>query len=307
MIGLVKALTLFAVFWLLAAVSWGCTEQGAAPTVSGGSVGADGHLVVTFSNGQTLDVGRIDSFPGRSSPPGINVVGAHIDHEGHLVITLSDGQNIDAGAVGAPYSGGPSGSAGSFTSVVSQVAATIVRIETKTSKGLASGSGTIVDRRGYILTNAHVVAGSRSISVTLPDGSVLPAGLTAADKGQDLAVIKLASSRTDFPVMQLGVPEDVIVGEPVMAAGFPGGSGLPGPVTFTSGVISAIRQMSGMAFIQTDATINPGNSGGCLFVSTGKMIGVPTALVTPSLEKIENVNLAIPIDRVMAFLQQWVR
>jgi S1-C subfamily serine protease len=183
----------------------------------------------------------------------------------------------------------------------------IVRIDVTIANGLASGSGTIIDKRGYVVTNAHVVNNAQSIQATLKDGTVLAATVVGADTKQDIAVIKLTATQTDFPTMALGTKDDITVGEDVMAAGFPLGSGLPGPATFTSGVVSAVRAISGVTYIQTDAAINPGNSGGCLFTLSGKMIGIPTAGVLPSSQDFEEINLAIPIDQVAALIAQYVK
>ena len=92
-----------------------------------------------------------------------------------------------------------------------------------------------------------------------------------------------------------------------MTAGFPAGTDLPGPATFTVGIISALRTYSGSDYIQTDAPINPGSSGGCLVTLSGKMIGITTAGITPLREDFEDINLAIPIDQVTAFISQYVK
>jgi serine protease Do len=89
-----------------------------------------------------------------------------------------------------------------------------------------------------------------------------------------------------------------------MAAGFPLGTELEGPATFTQGVISAMRDLSGTTYIQTDTPINPGNSGGCLFTLSGKMVGIPSAGIVVSQQDFEDINLAIPIDQVTAFINQ---
>ena len=205
---------------------------------------------------------------------------------------------------------GLSGSAGSnsanstvsFAGLVPKVEPTIVRIDVTVARGSASGSGTIVDSRGYILTNDHVVSGAKRINVTFQNGTALTASVVAADPSIDLALLKVDTTRSDFPVMPLGTMADVIVGEPVMAVGFPGGSDLPGPATFSQGVISAMRPYQGVLYIQTDTPVNPGNSGGCLFALNGSMIGVPAAYLTPANQDFEDINLAIPIDQVKSFL-----
>ncbi|HTY82083.1 MAG TPA: trypsin-like peptidase domain-containing protein [Dehalococcoidales bacterium] len=287
----------------------GATATTAPPGVSvtGASVNNAGHLVLSFSNGQQVDAGSIIGPQGPAGPSGAGVTGASVSSSGHLLVTLSTGQTIDTGTVIGPQgpSGGASGS--SFANVIPQIENSIVRIDVTLNFGIASGSGTIVDARGYVLTNAHVVSGWRSIQVTLKDGTKLSATVTASDTNQDLAVIKLDSSRTDFPVISMGTMADVLVGEAVMAAGFPGGTNLPGPASFTSGIISALRTYQGASYIQTDAAINPGNSGGALVTLNGKMIGVPTAGIEPASQDFEDINLAIPINQASAYIAQVVK
>jgi len=246
---------------------------------------------------------------GLAGSAGVSVTDVSVNDAGHLILTLSDGQTIDAGSVIGPQ--GPAGtSAGpveSFANIVPQVEPTVVRIDVTLTHGLASGSGTIIDNRGYVITNAHVIAGGQSIKVTLMDGTILNATVIGSNTNQDLAIIKLNTTRTDFPVITLGTMSDVLVGEAVMAVGFPAGTDLPGPATFTVGIISALRTYSGSNYIQIDAPINPGNSGGCLVTLSGKMIGIPSAGITPPLEDYEEINLAIPINQVTTFIAQYVK
>jgi serine protease Do len=246
---------------------------------------------------------------GVPGPAGVSVASASVDNSGHLVLTLSNGQTINAGSVVGPQ--GPPGNSTSptspFAAIAAEIAPMIVRIDVTIRGGQASGSGTIIDKRGYIVTNEHVVSGAQSIKVTLKDGTVLSAAVIQADANQDLAIIKLTTTRTDFPVISLGTMADVSVGESVMAAGFPGGTDLPGPATFSAGIVSALRSYSSANYIQTDAAVNPGNSGGCLVTSSGKMIGIPTAGITPPTQDFENINLAIPIDQITTFITQYVK
>ncbi len=238
-------------------------------------------------------------------PAGASVSGALVDGTGHLVLTLTDGRTVDAGAVVGPTGlPGPTAVPAVFEDVVPRIDPAIVRIDVTVAGGLDSGSGTIVDKRGYVTTNAHVVSGAQSISATLMDGTVLPATVVASSTSQDLALLKLTSGRTDFPVVTLGTMADVAVGKSVMAAGFPGGTNLPGPATFTEGVVSALRTYAGARYIQTDTPINPGNSGGCLFTLDGRMVGIPSAGLVPTGKDFENINFVIPIDMVSAFLAQ---
>lgn len=246
---------------------------------------------------------------GAQGPAGVDITGAAVNDTGHLVLTLSNGETIDAGSVVGPQGpvGPTSSSASSFDSVVPQVEPNIVRIDVTVSGGLDSGSGTIIDNRGYIVTNNHVVAGEQGINVTLMDGTVLPATVIGTDAKQDLAIIKLTTTRTDFSTMPLGTMADVTVGESVCAMGFPAGTDLSGPATFTSGVVSALRTYSGSDYIQTDTPINPGNSGGCLFTLSGKMVGIPTAGITPTNQDYEDINLVIPINQVSDFIALYVK
>jgi len=287
----------------------GCSTS--ASGISGAAVNSSGHLVLTLTNGQTLDAGSVVGPQGNSGSagaPGASISNALVNGAGHLIITLSSGQTLDSGAVVGPA--GPSGTAvssSSFVPIVQQIEPKIVRIDVTLTNGTASGSGTIVDNRGYILTNAHVVSGSQSIRVTIKDGTVLNATVTASNSNLDLAIIKTTTSRTDFPVITMGTMADVLVGEEVMTAGFPGGTDIPGPATFSMGIISAIRNYSGSTYIQTDAAINPDNSGGALVTSSGKMVGVPSAGIAPGRLDIEDINLVIPIDQVSPFITQNIK
>jgi S1-C subfamily serine protease len=242
----------------------------------------------------------------------VSITGASVNSAGHLVLILSNGQTIDAGGVIGPqgpagFAGTSTGSVASFASIIPQVEPTIVRIDVTLTGGLASGSGTIIDNRGYVITNAHVITAGQSIKVTLKDGTILSTTVIGSDTNQDLAIIKLTTTRTDFPVMTLGTMADVLLGEDVMTAGFPAGTDLPGPATFTSGIISALRTYSGSNYIQIDAPVNPGNSGGCLVTLSGKMIGIPAAGITPPRQDFEDINLAIPVNQVTAFIAQYVK
>jgi len=280
----------------------GCTGA-TGVGITGASVNSAGHLIITLSNTQTIDSGNVLGPQGAS---GVSITGASINSAGHLVLTLSNGQTIDSGSVGVSQPAGDTVSQASFTSIVPQVAPAIVRIDVTIAGGLSSGSGSIIDNRGYIITNEHVIDGNQSIKVTLKDGTILDATVIGSDTDLDLAVIKLTTNRTDFPVIKLGTMADVIIGEDVMAAGFPGGTDLPGPASFTRGIVSALRTYTGSNYIQTDAAVNPGNSGGALVTLSGKMIGVPSAGITPSRQDFEDINLAIPIDRVSAFISRYV-
>ncbi len=139
-------------------------------------------------------------------------------------------------------------------------------------KMLGLGSGVIIDPRGYILTNDHVVQGADKITVTLPDGRKFDGELTGVDVRSDLAVVKITAP--DIPVAVIGSSESLKIGQWVVAIGNPFGNILDDPQpTVTSGVISALHRTLPQTakmdsdysdLIQTDAAINPGNSGGPL-------------------------------------------
>jgi S1-C subfamily serine protease len=152
------------------------------------------------------------------------------------------------------------------------------------------GSGVIVDKQGYIVTNFHVVHGATEIQVSLSDGRVLPARIVGVDSLTDLAVLKIPGD--DLVAAQWGDSDHVNVGAMVWAVGSP--FGLQSSITF--GIVSA-KHRSGKAgkvyqdFLQTDAAVNPGNSGGPLVDADGRVIGINTAIVG---EVYQGVSFAIP-------------
>ncbi len=163
------------------------------------------------------------------------------------------------------------------------------------------GSGVIVDPRGLVVTNEHVVAGAARIRVLLADGRELPASLVGADQSFDLAVLRIEPTSKDgkevkdLPSLRIGTASDLMIGETVIAIGNPFGLSH----TVTSGVISALHRMVRAKnrtyedFIQIDAQINPGNSGGPLLNVNGELIGINTAVHSGG----PGIGFAIPIDR----------
>lgn len=143
------------------------------------------------------------------------------------------------------------------------------------------GSGVIVDPRGYILTNNHVVERADQIEVDLSDGSTHKAKVVGTDPPTDLAVIQI-ESEGNFPAAPLGDSSSLVVGEWVLAIGNPFGFGH----TVTAGIVSAKGRVIGQGnyddFVQTDAAINPGNSGGPLVNMRGEVIGINTSIISAS-------------------------
>jgi Do/DeqQ family serine protease len=172
----------------------------------------------------------------------------------------------------------------------------------ETQQGL--GSGFLVDPKGTILTNNHVIAGADDVRVVLMDGRSLDAFVAGADPETDVAVVKIKNPPPDLRPVQLGDSERVRVGDYVLAIGNPLGLGQ----TVTMGIVSAKNRPLGGSildyedFIQTDAAINQGNSGGPLFNFNGEVVGVNSAILNPAVAM--NVGFAIPINLAMQVTRQ---
>ncbi|PSB67728.1 serine protease [filamentous cyanobacterium CCP1] len=178
--------------------------------------------------------------------------------------------------------------------VYRQASPAVVAIETRTG----SGSGSIVSEDGLVLTNAHVVRGSQTVTVRLADGREFEGEVVAYGQGGlDLAAVQIQANEDNLPYVPLAQPEAVEVGQRAFAIGSP--FGFQG--TFTTGIVSRIDRDRGL--IQTDAAINPGNSGGPLLNSRGELIGVNSAIFTPSNGSGNvGIGFAIATDRVDSFL-----
>lgn len=167
------------------------------------------------------------------------------------------------------------------------------------------GSGVILDAKsGYIVTNAHVVADANNISVTLHDGRIFRAKIIGLDKPTDIGVIQIEAK--NLSEAQLGDPNKLQVGDPVVAIGSPFGLSQ----SVTSGIVSAMQRSSlhieGFEnFIQTDAPINPGNSGGALVDASGNLVGINTAILTPEVGNI-GIGFAVPADMAKAVVEQLI-
>ncbi len=167
----------------------------------------------------------------------------------------------------------------------------------------SAGSGVIVDaKKGYILTNAHVVSNAEEIEVTLLDDRILTATVIGSDAGSDIAVIQVEPDSLDQ--IPLGDSDKLEVGDFVVAIGNPFGFSN----TVTSGIVSALGR-SGLNrdayedFIQTDAPINPGNSGGALITLNGELIGINSAIISSTGGNL-GIGFAIPINMAQTIMDQ---
>jgi Do/DeqQ family serine protease len=172
-------------------------------------------------------------------------------------------------------------------------------------KRTSLGSGVIIDgKRGFILTNAHVVTQSDAISVVLQDEREFQAQIVGVDPDSDLAILKIGNQE-DLPAVEMGNSEDLMLGETVVAIGNPFGFSH----TVTTGVISALNRSVRTDdtvyhnFIQTDASINPGNSGGPLLNIHGDLIGINTAISA----KAQGIGFAIPINKAKRIVSDLIQ
>ncbi len=217
----------------------------------------------------------------------------------------SEGDNITS--AGQAYN--------SVSEVYYAVADSVVEITTETVRNGAwmgqyvsegAGSGVIVDGKGFIVTNHHVVDGASNITVRLTTGEEFKAALMGSDETADLAVLKIDASGYELTVAPMGCSGDLVVGEDVIVLGNPLGS-LGG--TLTTGIISATERTitvdgTEMVLLQTNAAINPGNSGGGLFNMAGELVGVVNAKMAGS--DIEGLGFAIPVDYAHGIIEDLI-
>jgi Do/DeqQ family serine protease len=167
---------------------------------------------------------------------------------------------------------------------------------------LSLGSGVVVSREGFILTNDHVVEGVSDIQVTLNDGRTVPGKIVGSDPETDLAVVRVAAP--GLSPITFGQSDQLRVGDVVLAIGDPFSVGQ----TVTMGIVSAVgREISGAnpfgSFIQTDAAINPGNSGGALVDANGNLVGINTLIFTRS-GGYQGIGFAIPVNLARKVMEQ---
>lgn len=176
-------------------------------------------------------------------------------------------------------------------------------------EGEGAGSGAVIDNRGHILTNQHVIDGARKIRVALTNDKMYDARLVGADEAYDIAVLQIDAPPEELHPIDLGESQSLQVGQKAYALGNPFGLSH----TLTSGVVSNLNRslpsrvngkiMDGM--IQTDAAMNPGNSGGPLLNTSAEMIGMCVA-IRSSVGQNSGVGFAIPVDRIKRFLPELI-
>lgn len=182
-----------------------------------------------------------------------------------------------------------------FSSVIDSVIPTIVSIRTD----LGLGSGFIVEKQGYVVTNYHVIQGASAATAITSDGQDHAVRLVDFDRDVDIAVLEISGD--SFPVLSFGNSEATEVGERVIAVGSPGGLDF----SVTQGIISAVNRVDedGNVYIQTDVPINPGNSGGPLVDIDGRVIGVNTKKISG----FEGVGFAITSNEVGKIVDKMIR
>ena len=203
----------------------------------------------------------------------------------------------------------PSGAAGSVQSVVAQSSPGVVKVTVGNAEtGGRLGSGFLVDRRGRVLTNAHVVDDAKTATVTFDDGTESRAGVLGVDESTDLAVLRLDEVPRDVAPLPLGRSETLVVGDPVVAIGNPFGL----ERTATTGIVSALKRIitapNGFEIqnvVQTDAAINEGNSGGALVNIRGQVVGMNTWIAAPTGGSV-GLGFAIPINNAKKAIDDFI-
>jgi putative serine protease PepD len=197
----------------------------------------------------------------------------------------------------------PGSPAAPATGTAQAAAAAILPSVVQVRAGASSGSGFVLDDRGHVMTNHHVIEGASSVRLQLAGGRSVAAVVVGSREADDIAVLRVQDP-TDLEPAALGRSADLAIGESVIAVGSP--LGLEG--TVTGGLVSAVDRearlggQAGQRMIQTDAPINPGNSGGPLVDLEGRVVGVNTAIATLGARGSGSIGIgfAVPIDRAVA-------
>ena len=194
---------------------------------------------------------------------------------------------------------------------IARIEPAVVELEATTAQGQQIGSGVIIDTKGDIVTNNHVISGAQTIDAVLSNGSTEQAQVVGTDAADDLAVVRI-SPFAHMTVAQLGDSSKLVVGQEVLAVGNPLGI----TETATKGIVSALNrsvtESTGTTIahaIQTDAAVNPGNSGGALINLQGQLIGIPTltAVNSESNTAANGVSFAVPSNLVATVAHQIIQ
>jgi putative serine protease PepD len=230
---------------------------------------------------------------------------------GALVLTRDSGGSSSASRPAAAQVAVRPAAQGDISAILAKDVPAVVAITTDGGPSLGRGggggaaTGFVIDSKGIVVTNDHVVADARGISVTTSDGKKLSARVLGQDASHDLAVLKIDGS--DLPTVELGDSDQVQVGDDVVAIG--NALDLDGGLSATRGIVSGLHReiptdngarLQGV--IQTDAAINPGNSGGPLVDARGRVIGINTAIANPSTA--QNVGFVIPISQAKPIIDR---
>ncbi|MGV9360928.1 S1C family serine protease [Amycolatopsis sp. NPDC003731] len=247
-----------------------------------------------------------------------------------LTTTSADGATTSVSTPAANGQTVANSTSGDVSAVAAKVTPSVVQINVTTAQGEAIGSGVILTSNGRILTNAHVVDGAQNVVITTSDGKKYQASVVGADTKADIAVVQ-AQNASGLTAAGLGDSSKLVVGQSVVAIGSPGGL----QNTVTTGIVSALnRNLSDIGqgeqqrspfsrtsnqsedspsytAIQTDAAINQGNSGGALVDTQGNVIGINSALYSPSASAngaagSVGIGFAIPINDAKKIVDQIV-
>jgi S1-C subfamily serine protease len=235
----------------------------------------------------------------------LGVVGATVGFGGDTTTIIREGGGTIVASAPAESSrvaeAPKSEGALSVTQLVKRESPAVVLVTTSGGEGGGGlGSGFLIDRRGHILTNAHVVDGGEQTSVTFSDGTVEKAKVLGVDNSTDLAVLKVAEVPTGVNPAPLGSSAGLVVGQEVVAIGNPYGL----ERTATTGIVSALKRsiespndFTIQNAIQTDAAINQGNSGGPLYDMAGRVVGMNTQIASQNGGNV-GIGFAVPIDTI---------
>jgi serine protease Do len=294
------------------------------PTPTGPAQSNDSHQPVGKRQGwikPALIGGLVGALTSGAILGGVLASTRTSNNENGQQITQASSNTKTPAAANAPQAGGSkvvpalasAGGQADVPGIVRELSKSIVTINTKGfpsadlfgSSQVPEGAGTgiVLSKDGFVLTNAHVIADAQTIKVTIPGGKTCQADVVGRDRTNDVAVVKCRNV-TDFVPAALGKSGEMKVGESVVAIG--NALGLEGNPTVTTGILSATnRALEGdgerlTGLLQTDAAINPGNSGGPLVNARGQVVGMNTAIY----QNTNNIGFAIPIDSILPIVEK---